>query len=94
MNPSDRSDCRREPLAVEALVSEDQRRLSVALGSVPALPASLGEECANDLRKISRFDEIDQALADPIHDHRPQSAPGHKVTHNTPPKPCGRPWGS
>ena len=30
-------------------------------------------------RTDRHFSEINQALADPIHDHRPQTAPGHKV---------------
>lgn len=44
---------RREPLPVEQLISEDQRRVSVA--------------------------EIDQAAADPIRDHLPQTASRRKI---------------
>ena len=31
------------------------------------------------LMRESDFDEIDELAADPIHDHRPQSAPKHQV---------------
>jgi hypothetical protein len=75
---------------IEAGISDDDRRLSDALGgSIKPLPASNIESCRELLesqrresitRPTARYDEIDhEAAADPIHDHRPQSAPGHKV---------------
>ena len=60
----------REPLPVERLATPDERRLSVAghhqwRESITSQPRD--------------FDPIDEAAADPIHDHAPQLAPMHKV---------------
>ena len=68
----------RHPLALDGLLTPDQRRLETALGSSKPMPASQVEECRAVLRRVS-VGEIDQAAADPIHDHRPQSAPRRKV---------------
>lgn len=59
-----------KPLAVELLLDSDKRRVSIE--EVEAFRNSINRPC-------DRFDEIDEAAADPIHDHRPQSAPKHKV---------------
>ena len=61
----------RTPLEIELLISADARR-----------PSAI--EKVIDFRKSiespdPRFDEIDAAMADPIHDHRPQTAPQRKV---------------
>lgn len=56
---------------IEAMLSEDERRpLSIAGHH------AWRESIAGPDRE---FDEIDEAAADPIHDHLPQSAPRHKV---------------
>jgi hypothetical protein len=43
------------------------------------LLAALERRLSEIEKTATDFGEIDQAAADPIHDHRPQSAPGHRV---------------
>lgn len=65
-----------DPDITQKLLEADahHRRLSVGHHD------QLRREMLGALLDEHDYDEIDyEAAADPIHDHRPQSAPGHKV---------------
>jgi hypothetical protein len=51
-----RADHLREPLAIDGLLSEDQRRLAHALASSKPLPASNAEECRELLERPRRIE--------------------------------------
>ena len=58
-----------DPLEVDLLVPADKRWVSV----------DDHQHFRKSVATPPPVDEIDQALADPLHDHRPRSAPRHKV---------------
>jgi hypothetical protein len=64
---------------VDMLIPSDQRRLKTALDATKPITVDDHQRFRESIAPPKPFDAIDEAAADPIHDHAPRRAAGHKV---------------
>ena len=83
MHPTTIPNAGQDPRLTEKLLTANSDRRRMSISQHDETSRQMRAEMLGGLVDERDFDEIDhavdEALADPIHDHRPQSAPSRKV---------------